>query len=138
MIPQRRVNERINRYGWTRERAESVELNAWRRDEKYALKHGHRGPRNDTRSLTYNSWRCMHDRCHQESHPWWERYGGRGIMICARWRGKNGFENFLTDMGERPGRGMTIDRIDSNGNYEKDNCRWAPKTLQRANLLRAA
>ena len=103
---------------------------------QFAKKHGHRRGGLGGRSLTYNSWRCMHDRCTQESHPWWDRYGGRGIVICARWCGRDGFTNFLVDMGERPSAGMTIDRKEANGNYEKDNCRWAPKTLQRANLVR--
>lgn len=61
-------------------------------------------------------------------------YGGRGITVCARWdpRQGGGFLNFLADMGERP-EGMTLDRIDGNGNYEPSNCRWATKEQQTAN-----
>ena len=60
------------------------------------------------------------------------RYGARGITVCDRWRGENGFENFLSDMGPRP-EGMTLDRKESNGNYEPGNCKWATKEEQAHN-----
>ncbi len=60
------------------------------------------------------------------------RYGGKGIKVCDRWLGKNGFVNFLDDMGKRPD-GTTLDRINVKGNYEPDNCRWATIYEQRAN-----
>ena len=69
----------------------------------------------------------MRSRCHPETgHP---NYGKRGIRVCKRWEK---FENFLADMGKRP-EGMSLDRIDFNGNYEPSNCRWADKMVQAVN-----
>lgn len=79
---------------------------------------------------TYCSWRAMIKRCENEKHISFPNYGGRGIMICDRWR--RSFEDFLADMGERPEE-MTLDRIDVNGNYEPGNCRWADDETQRSN-----
>lgn len=82
-------------------------------------------------SRTYVSWNAMLNRCTHKSAPNYQRYGGRGIQVCDRWRAS--FENFLADMGERPS-GASIDRIDGNGHYEPTNCRWATKKQQRRNM----
>jgi hypothetical protein len=68
---------------------------------------------------TYKSWVSMHHRCKETSQDF-PNYGARGISVCARW---DLFENFLADMGERPD-GMSLDRINNDGNYEPGNCRW--------------
>jgi hypothetical protein len=72
----------------------------------------------------------MNERCHTESSSEYRNYGGRGIKVCERWR--NSFGDFLSDMGE-PGEGMFLDRINNDGNYEKENCRWVTKSDQERN-----
>lgn len=85
-------------------------------------------------SPLYRLWTGMRRRCDDPNHKSWENYGGRGITVCARWKGPNGFANFLADMGERPEwADGGIDRIDVDGNYEPSNCRWATKSQQAKN-----
>jgi len=91
-------------------------------------RHGHKS-KNGRASPTYNSWRMMKTRCQNSNFPYYKDYGGRGIKVCERWMN---FENFLTDMGERP-ENTTLDRINNDGNYEPGNCRWATRKEQRRN-----
>ncbi len=94
------------------------------------IKHGHASTPNKT-SLTYNSWTGMKSRCNNPAHPQFKYWGGKGVTVCERWN--DNFNNFLLDMGERPSREMTLDRINGAGNYEPGNCRWATKKEQRDN-----
>jgi hypothetical protein len=94
------------------------------------LIHGHR--KNHRKSRTYNSWAAMKERCLNPHNSKYSEYGGRGISVCERWMQ---FKNFLQDMGKRP-RGKTLDRIDPDGGYSPDNCRWSTAKQQRCNQRR--
>lgn len=89
------------------------------------LKHGGVG------SLTYKSWNNMVQRCTNPRNTAFANYGGRGITVCDRWR--TSFEAFLADVGERPSRSHSIDRIDNDRAYERGNVRWASRLVQSNN-----
>lgn len=80
----------------------------------------------------YNSWKSMKARCLNPKATGYHNYGQRGIKVCDRWLGLNGFQHFLEDMGERPPN-TTLDRIDSNKDYCPENCRWASWPVQGSN-----
>ena len=79
---------------------------------------------------TYLSWASMKRRCYDKNFKQYKDYGGRGVTVCDRWL--ESIENFIEDMGERP-EGCTLDRIDTDGNYCKENCKWSTKSEQVRN-----
>lgn len=83
------------------------------------------------KSTTYNSWTAMKQRCYYPKGDYYHLYGGRGIKVCLEWR--DSFSTFYKDMGERP-KGLTLDRLDSNGDYSKANCKWSTPQEQSRNI----
>lgn len=100
-------------------------------------KHDSLVAKNTTHGLSshplYQRWAGMIQRCTNINHVGWPNYGGRGIKVCDRWLN---FENFLADMGECPSDEHSIERDDSNGNYEPGNCKWATADEQSRNTSR--
>ena len=92
--------------------------------------HGYSG--NDTPE--YHTWKSMRGRCNRVTDKSYENYGGRGIGICDEW---NDFQRFFSDMGPKPTPHHSIDRINNNKGYSKDNCRWATSIMQMNNTRRS-
>jgi hypothetical protein len=84
-----------------------------------------------SKSNEYKILRYMKDRCYNKNNSRYGDYGGRGIKVCERWL--HSVENFVADMGKRPSKKHSIDRIDNNGNYDPDNCKWSTVSEQNCN-----
>lgn len=123
--------EKLGGYLWLIPKEEVDRLKKEERREP----HIHRGVKGSRRLFieqhkgAYQSWRGMMSRCTNPKCNAWDTHGGRGITVCERWQT---FENFFMDMGDRP-PGLTLDRIDNDGNYEPGNCRWATWSEQNKN-----
>lgn len=100
--------------------------------KEIACKNGKNNTKHNlVKSSEYKTWRAIKARCLNPKNPAFHNYGGRGITICDRWL--NSFENFLEDMGRKPSKNHSIDRINNNGNYELSNCKWSSKKEQSNN-----
>lgn len=105
------------------------------KDHPSSRKHGHSSTKNGI-SPEYVSWYGMKSRCYIKNQRSYKDYGGRGIRVCKRWLGENGFINFLADMGKKPSPKHTIDRKNVNLNYTPSNCRWATPKEQSDNTTK--
>lgn len=120
--------------GIEREVVGSKLLSGWSRScgclrKDMITKHGHNRKRK--RSITYNSWHSMMQRCTNPNNPnFKKRYGAHGIKVCKRWLK---FKNFLDDMGERPTLRHSLHRIANDGNYDPGNCTWGTESEQANN-----
>lgn len=94
-------------------------------------KTGNRKSHGMSHSKIYNSWRAMHERCRLKTHKEYKNYGGRGIKVCEEWRSFEPFYQWSLKNGYS--EGLTIDRIDVDGNYEPQNCRWITIQQQQKN-----
>ena len=83
--------------------------------------------------IEYRTYRAMLSRCFNKNNFSFKNYGYKGITVCERWLGKDGFKNFLDDLGSRPSGKYSLDRIDSNKGYSPENCRWATWITQEGN-----
>lgn len=119
--------EERNIIGQNLRRLMQVSCGCWNQERKTT----HGATKDGTVTKEYMSWKAMIQRCTNPNRKHYEEYGGRGITVCDRWL--NSFENFLEDMGKKTSARHSIDREDTNGNYEPDNCKWSTQSEQISN-----
>lgn len=94
------------------------------------LAHGESANKSGAKSPEYVTWTSMRQRCLDKNHSAYKNYGAIGISVCDRW---DSFETFISDMGRRPAKNYSIDRINPKGDYTPENCRWADEKMQQSN-----
>lgn len=117
--------------GGTISDAVTSELNRGSRTHCGCVYQGSSGSQGRSKSPEYQTWSAMLRRCNNPSDQAYPNYGGRGIIVCKEW--ESSFDQFIRDMGERTSPEHSLDRIDNNGNYEPDNCRWTNNNIQSRN-----
>lgn len=85
---------------------------------------------NKSTTTEYSSWESMKQRCFNSKNKHFKNYGGRGVTVCDKWLT---FDGFFEDMGIKPGKEYSLDRVDTNGNYSKENCKWSTRYTQDRN-----
>lgn len=112
----------------------STSCGCFRRENAAKMHRTHGDTVQRSPTAEYRTWVNMLRRCANPDSSGYERYGGRGIRVCRRW--KSSFPNFLADMGRRPSTDHSVDRRNGDGHYEPSNCRWATRREQRRNQSR--
>lgn len=121
---------RISREELSRIRSAAAKKSIGSKQTQFKPLHGLSILPDGSRDSTYSVWRTMRQRCNDPSHKSYASYGGAGVSVCFRW---NNFALFLEDMGKRPSKAHSIDRLDNSKGYEPDNCRWATPKEQARN-----